>query len=157
MHTGNNYTVRENQDSVDPSNLDIYSKKHFPLCMRHMHEALRADHHHKHNARLAYGLFLKGIGLLYEDAVRFWRDEFTKKMDSNKFEKNYLYNIKHMYGLAGKRVSYSPYSCIKIIMSSVGPGEHHGCPFKQWDASVIKQKILDQGVNAESTFRSLEF
>ncbi|KAJ3653921.1 hypothetical protein Zmor_013146 [Zophobas morio] len=95
VHTGNNYVVRENTDSVDPANLDAYSKKHFPLCMRHMHDVLRAEHHHKHQARLTYGLFLKGIGLLYEDAVRFWRDEFTKKMDSGKFEKSYLYNIKH--------------------------------------------------------------
>ncbi|XP_044268880.1 DNA primase large subunit-like [Tribolium madens] len=149
IHTGQSYTIRQNQESVDPANLDVYSKKHFPPCMKHLHEVLRAEHHHKHKARLTYGLFLKAIGLLYEDALKFWRDEFTRKMDLNQFEKNYVYNIKHMYGLVGKRVSYSPYSCIKIITSSVGPGEHHGCPFKHWDAGLVKQKAIECGVSLE--------
>ncbi|KAJ3653926.1 hypothetical protein Zmor_013149 [Zophobas morio] len=150
VHTGNNYVVRENTDSVDPANLDAYSKKHFPLCMRHMHDVLRAEHHHKHQARLTYGLFLKGIGLLYEDAVRFWRDEFTKKMDSGKFEKSYLYNIKHQYGKVGRMLNYTPYSCMKIILTNVGPGEHHGCPFRNWDPNFIKQKLVEGGISNEN-------
>jgi DNA primase large subunit len=151
LHTGNNYyTARDDHESLDPANIDAYSKRHFPLCMRHMHEVLRADHHLKHQCRLSYGLFLKGIGLLYEDAMRFWREEFTKKMDSNQFEKNHAYNIKHSYGKVGRMLNYSPYSCIKIIMSNVGPGEHHGCPFKHWDPPVIKQKMLEYGISNEN-------
>ncbi|EFA10435.1 DNA primase large subunit-like Protein [Tribolium castaneum] len=149
LHTGQNYRVRENHESVDPADLDAYAKKHFPLCMKHMHEVLRSEHHHKHQGRLTYGLFLKAIGLLYEDALKFWRDEFTKKMDLNQFEKGYVYNIKHMYGLVGKRASYSPYSCVKIITSSVGPGEHHGCPFKHWDVNLVKQKVIECGVSVD--------
>lgn len=46
-----------------------------------MYSALKNDHHLKHNARQQFGLFLKGIGLSLEDALTFWRTEFTKKID----------------------------------------------------------------------------
>lgn len=52
--------------------------------MRNLHEVLRKNHHLKYNGRLQYGLFLKGIGLSLDDAMRFWRDEFTKVMDVDK-------------------------------------------------------------------------
>ncbi|XP_030756767.1 DNA primase large subunit-like [Sitophilus oryzae] len=148
-YTGKDYVTGQNKDAVNIACLDEYSKKHFPLCMRHMHEVLTSTHHLKHNGRLQYGLFLKGIGVLYESANEFWRREFTKAMDSDKFEKKYSYNFKHQYGLVGNRVDYSPYSCIKIIMSNVGPGETHGCPFKHWDNAYLKSKLNEYGVDQE--------
>jgi len=48
--------------------------------MRSMQDALQKEHKLKHGARLQYGLFLKGIGLSLEDAMIFWRSEFTKVM-----------------------------------------------------------------------------
>ena len=30
---------------------------------------------------------------------------------------------------------------MKIINASVGPGENHGCPFKHFDAAVLRQKM----------------
>ena len=48
------------------------------MCMRSMQNALDATHHIKYNARLQYGLFLKGIGLSMDDAIRYFRGEFTK-------------------------------------------------------------------------------
>jgi DNA primase large subunit len=39
--------------------VDELSRKHFPICMRNLHENLRRDHHLKHYGRLQYGLFLK--------------------------------------------------------------------------------------------------
>jgi hypothetical protein len=36
------------------------AQRSFPLCMRSMHETLRAKHHLFHDARMQYGLFLKG-------------------------------------------------------------------------------------------------
>jgi len=39
--------------------VDNLARKHFPMCMRSLHENLRRDHHLKHFGRLQYGLFLK--------------------------------------------------------------------------------------------------
>lgn len=38
-------------------------------------------------------------------------------------------------------MNYTPHSCIKIINSSIGPGENHGCPFKHFDATLLRQKL----------------
>lgn len=52
--------------------------------MKRLHVVLRSEHHLKHQARQQYGLFLKGAGLPLEQALVFWRSEFTKKIDSDK-------------------------------------------------------------------------
>ncbi len=60
------------------------SKKHFPLCMQHLHQNLKANHHLRHHGRQQYGLFIKGIGLTLEEAMKFWKMEFMKVMDGDK-------------------------------------------------------------------------
>ena len=57
------------------------SKKSFPLCMQNIHLHFRQNHHLRHGSRMQYGLFLKGIGLSYEEAMKYFRMEFTKIMD----------------------------------------------------------------------------
>lgn len=52
--------------------------------MKRLHVVLRSEHHLKHQARQQYGLFLKGAGLPLEQALVFWRFEFTKKIDTDK-------------------------------------------------------------------------
>ena len=52
--------------------------------MQKLHQHLRQDHHLKHGARMQYGLFLKGIGLSLEEAMKFWRAEFSKTVDAEK-------------------------------------------------------------------------
>ena len=49
------------------------------------------------------GLFLKTLGLSMDEAYSFWKQEFCKKMDTDKFEKSYGYNIRHMFGKEGKK------------------------------------------------------
>lgn len=78
-YIGKDYATPTNSKDLDPILLDSHSKKHYPMCMRHIHETLKENHHLKYQCRLHYGLFLKGIGLSYEDALNFWREEFTKK------------------------------------------------------------------------------
>merc|ERR1712003_162762 len=115
--------------------------------MRVQHEHIKKNHHIKHGGRMQYGLFLKGIGLSLEDALAFWRSEFTKKISGDKFEKDYSYNIRHNYGKAGKRTDYTPYSCMKIIMKNApGSGDCHGCPFRHWDKGPLKTKIMSYGI-----------
>ncbi|KAE8743590.1 hypothetical protein FOCC_FOCC010837 [Frankliniella occidentalis] len=129
--------------------LDKHARASYPLCMRFLHEALRTHHHLRHFGRLQYGLFLKGIGVSLQDAMRFWREEFTRIMDVDKFEKEHAYNVRYNYGQEGKRTNYTPYSCMKIICSSVGPGDHHGCPFKHSDVKILANKLQAYGISSQ--------
>ncbi|XP_021940458.1 DNA primase large subunit-like isoform X2 [Zootermopsis nevadensis] len=143
-YTGEEYSSLKNSNvgSIQLDQVDLLSLHSFPPCMRKLREHLRSNHHMRHGGRMQFGLFLKGIGLSLEDALQFWRDGFSEKTDAGKFEKNYAYNIRHNYGKEGKRVNYTPYSCLKIIMSSVGPDDAHGCPFRHSDLSHLKQQLL---------------
>jgi DNA primase large subunit len=62
-----------------------------------------------------------------------------------------------MYGQEGKRADYTPYSCIKVINSSVGPGDFHGCPFKHSDPSNLRVKLIEAEIpqNGEITISFL--
>lgn len=146
-YSGNDYSTSKSLVPIE--SLDSLSIKAFPLCMRHLHESLRSNHHLKHGGRLQYGLFLKAIGVVYEDAMRFWRDEFTKNMDLNKFEKNYSYNIRYNYGMEGSKKNYSAYNCMKIIQGNMGAQDSHGCPFKHSDPMTLKNRLGAYGVNTQ--------
>ena len=64
----------------------------------------------------------QGIGLSLDSALSFWRAEFAKGgMADDKFKKEHMYNIRHSYGKEGKRVNYTPASCMSVINSN--PGE----------------------------------
>jgi DNA primase large subunit len=128
---------------VIPEQIDTLAQQSFPLCMKVLHRELRGKHHLKHQGRQQFGLFLKGIGLSLDDALRFWREEFTRSMTADKFEKNYSYNIRHNYGKEGKRTNYTPYGCMKIITGLAAPTseDHHGCPFKNFSSSALKGEL----------------
>ncbi|MCL4122387.1 UNVERIFIED_CONTAM: hypothetical protein GTU68_060364, partial [Idotea baltica] len=153
-YTGSDYSQKKpggGMAQITPEMINQLSAKSFPLCMRQMQEALITSNHLKHGGRMQYGLFLKAAGLKLEDALRFWRSHFTKVMDPDKFDKEYAYNIRHNYGKEGKRTDYTPYSCMKIITSSVGAGDCHGCPFKHSDAAILKQKLSNYNIPQEVT------
>ncbi|CAH1774494.1 unnamed protein product [Owenia fusiformis] len=126
------------------------SEKHFPLCMRQMQDHLKQEHHLKHGGRQQYGLFLKAIGMSLDEAMRFWKMSFAKNIDADKFDKQYSYNIRHNYGKEGKRADYTPYSCMKIIMSNApAAGDAHGCPFKHSDIDMLRQRLQNLRVNKD--------
>uniref|UniRef100_A0A8C9FFL9 DNA primase large subunit n=1 Tax=Pavo cristatus TaxID=9049 RepID=A0A8C9FFL9_PAVCR len=142
-YVGPDYSVQKNTGKISLEHIDALSVKSFPLCMRQLHKALRENHHLRHGGRMQYGLFLKGIGLTLEQALEFWKKEFIKgKVDADKFDKGYAYSIRHNYGKEGKRTDYTPYSCMKIIMSNPpSQGDYHGCPFRHSDPELLKQKL----------------
>ncbi|KFV71402.1 DNA primase large subunit [Dryobates pubescens] len=58
------------------------------------------------------------------------------------FDKGYAYSIRHSYGREGRRTDYTPYSCMKIIISNPpSQGDYHGCPFRHCDAELLRQKL----------------
>lgn len=129
---------------VTAANIDSLAGS-MPLCMSQTHAGLKRDHKLKHWGRLQYGLFLKGAGMSMEESLVFFQREFSKIMTSEQFHKNYSYNIRHMYGKEGKRASYTPYNCRKIIMGQAPQGgDHHGCPYRHYDdqhLSSLLQKM----------------
>ncbi|EHH18451.1 hypothetical protein EGK_15046 [Macaca mulatta] len=134
-YTGQDYSTQGNVGKISLDQIDL-STKSFPPCMRQLHKALRENHHLRHGGRMQYGLFLKGIGLTLEQALQFWKQEFIKgKMDPDK-------NIRHSFGKEGKRTDYTPFSCLKIILSNPpSQGDYHGCPFRHSDPELLKQKL----------------
>ncbi|PVU94050.1 hypothetical protein BB561_002847 [Smittium simulii] len=97
-----------------------------------------------------YGLFLKGIGLKLPEALKFWRNMFSRKYAEDLFNKDYAYNIRHSYGMEGKRANYSPYSCKRVItQNQPGSGDYHGCPFRSFN-SVRLQQFLTGVTNLSS-------
>ncbi|XP_049927939.1 DNA primase large subunit [Epinephelus moara] len=157
-YVGQDYSIQKNVGKISLEQIDSLSGKSFPLCMRQLHQSLRENHHLRHGGRMQYGLFLKGIGLSLEQALQFWRSEFIRgKVDADKFDKAYAYSIRHMFGKEGKRTDYTPYSCMKVILSNApSQGDHHGCPFRHSDPELLKQKLQFYKVSPNGISQILE-
>ncbi|XP_061316542.1 DNA primase large subunit isoform X2 [Pezoporus flaviventris] len=157
-YVGPDYSVQKNTGKISLDQVDALSVRSFPLCMRQLHKALRDNHHLRHGGRMQYGLFLKGIGLTLEQALEFWKKEFIRgKVDTDKFDKGYAYSIRHNYGKEGKRTDYTPYSCMKIIMSNPpSQGDYHGCPFRHSDPELLKQKLQSYKIAPSGITQILE-
>ncbi|GAX18509.1 DNA primase large subunit [Fistulifera solaris] len=133
-----------------------------PLCMRQIHAGLKADHHLKYQARLQYGFFLRGAQLSLEDALLFFQRHF-QKVTNEKFQKEYAYNIRHMYGKEGgtkdgRKEGQLGYGCSKIIGGLVAPSsanEHHGCPFKHYDEQNLHRLLQKLNIGDEKDRREI--
>lgn len=119
-----------------------------PLCMANMMAKLREQHHLRHAGRMQLGVFLKGCGLTMDESLQFWRTEFGKgQINSEKFEKTYAYNIRHHYGKEGKRRNLTPFACMRIINDRPGPGEHNGCPYREFEEGRLKTALRSVGTD----------
>lgn len=128
---------------------------HMPLCMRQLQDGLKADKKLKHWGRLQYGLFLKGAGMSMEDALLFFQRHFSI-VTGEKFQKEYAYGIRHMYGKEGKRASYTPYNCSKIIMGNApNAGDHHGCPYRHYDEQSLRSLLQRLKIGNEQDRRNI--
>ncbi|GFP99472.1 probable DNA primase large subunit [Phtheirospermum japonicum] len=145
-YLGPDYSQPKEHAEISLKDIDQVAKSSFPLCMRHLFDKLREDHHLKHGGRMQLGLFLKGVGLKLDDALAFWKAEFSRKVGAERFDKEYAYGIRHNYGKEGKRTDYTPYSCQKIILSTPGVGDHHGCPYRHFSEENLKAALSKMGV-----------
>ncbi|KAA8902507.1 hypothetical protein TRICI_005868 [Trichomonascus ciferrii] len=125
--------------------VDALASKHFPMCMRWMHNSDRARHHAFYDNRTQYGLFLKGIGLSVEESLKFWRSVFNTLTDDQYKKQNYAYNVRHSYGLEGSRQDYRPKNCMEIIKAT-DTSKHCGCPFRGFEISRLTDELKAMGI-----------
>lgn len=117
---------------VTVDNIDTEAR-YFPPCMQHLHTKLRNTHRLSHYARLHYSLFLKDSGMLLEDAINYWKEEYSKPHSCSSIcshhwqssERKFVYSIRHLYGLEGSRKTYKSPNCefmsvSKILVTSKG-------------------------------------
>ncbi|KAF8276476.1 putative DNA primase large subunit [Trypanosoma cruzi] len=129
------------------------AQTHFPLCMRQVDEHLRREGHLKHHGRFTYGLFLKAIGLSLQDSMTLFSSLMTVKGvagNSEAFAKTaYGYNIRHNYGMEGKKTSYSSMSCATLLALPpvVDRFDCHGCPFRFKDEGAFRSMLLKEQPN----------
>ncbi|AQZ18538.1 PRI2 (YKL045W) [Zygosaccharomyces parabailii] len=125
---------------------NVYSKEiasNYPLCVKNLFAGLKQHHHLRYNGRQQLSLFLKGIGLSMDEALKFWSEAFTAgSVTSDKFNKEYRYNFRHNYGLEGARINYRPWDC-RTILSKPRParGEYHGCPYRDWNVDKLSSEL----------------
>ncbi|KAL8519043.1 hypothetical protein ACS0TY_010114 [Phlomoides rotata] len=146
-YLGPDYSQPKDHAEISLKDINQIAKSSFPLCMRHLFDKLREDHHLKHGGRMQLGLFLKGVGLKLDDALAFWKSEFSRKVGAERFDKEYAYGIRHNYGKEGKRTDYTPFSCQKIVSSTPGVGDHHGCPYRHFSEENLRAALNKMGVS----------
>lgn len=89
-------------------------------------------------------------GLSLEDALRFWETRFAKAVPHDQFQKQYAYSFRHMYGKEGARKTYTPYSCMKIIMGTPPePGAHHGCPYRHASDVQLGNMLMNLSIDGK--------
>lgn len=131
--------------------------KHYPLCATHLQKSLLSSHHLRYQGRQQLSLFLKGIGLNIDEAMKFWSFQFTQGgMSLEKFDKEYKYNIRHTYGLEGARINYKPWDC-GTILSKPKPTkqEAHGCPYRDLSTEALVVNLNDMGINDRSDINGI--
>ncbi|CAD5179592.1 unnamed protein product [Musa acuminata subsp. malaccensis] len=149
-YLGPDYSQPKEFSEISLKDIDQLASSSFPLCMRHLFDKLRENHHLKHGGRMQLGLFLKAVGLKLEDALAFWKSEFSQKIGAERFDKEYSYSIRHNYGKEGKRTDYTPYACHKIISSTPSVGDHHGCPYRHFSEENLRAALGKMGVGGRS-------
>lgn len=115
---------KENKEKVNLTDLEKLTR-FFPPCMGYLYKNLKVNHRLGHNARFSLSLFLKDIGMSLNESIVFWQSEYSKPSKcegkcTHTWQKNsskYIYSIRHMYGLEGKRANYCSFSCSKIQVS----------------------------------------
>ncbi|XP_037077852.1 probable DNA primase large subunit [Pollicipes pollicipes] len=84
-----------------------------------LHAELRRRHRLPHRDRVALSLFLKDAGLPLEENLRFWQREYSRPAGDGsvcthtwaRCQRRYVYSVRHMYGLEGRRWPCDSHSC----------------------------------------------
>lgn len=140
--------------AVKAGDVQRLAQTHFPPCMRMIDTHLRREGHLKHHGRFTYGLFLKAIGLSLDDSMELFATLMKVKGGGSveAFAKTaYGYNVRHNYGMEGKKTSYSSASCATILGLPPTVDQHdcHGCPFRYRDEGALRTMLGKEVCNAK--------
>lgn len=111
--------------------------------------------------RRSYHRRYQVLGLSIDEAILFWRKSFSNIQD-DKFNKEYRYNIRHSFGLEGKRANYAAkryvrclvptslafrltvaLSCQQILLADQpGTSDNHGCPYRHFAPENLQTALL---------------
>lgn len=100
-----------------------------PPCIYGIVEKLEKNRHLKHRDRQTITLFLKDAGASVEETADYLRSKFD--CTAERFNKEYLYHVRHGYGLVGKMAKYKAFSCSVMASMSSSP-EAVGCAFSDY-------------------------
>ncbi|XP_071441609.1 DNA primase large subunit-like [Hetaerina americana] len=151
------------------SNMVDRESDFFPPCALNVLQTLRHDHRVRHHARIELSLFLKGIGMDVNEAIKFWKEEYSKTPHCseqgskccqhvwrNDYSR-YIYNIQHLYGLKGSCKNYYTKSC--STLQSAGSKTEEGCPFVRMNTKdllkVLPRAVSDRCGHSESSHKNL--
>ena len=111
----------------------------------------------KYRAHLDNNMLIGAIGLSVEEALTFWRTAFSTT-PADKFDKDYRYNVRHVYGLEGGRKNYRAKSCQQLLTETQpGPGEAHGCPYRTFSWENLTAFLGQQmGVRDPAVLRTVQ-
>lgn len=121
-----------------------------PPCSARLYRKLSVDGKLKHQERLQFYAYLRMVGMPVEDAVSLIRLNFCRngKMTEDTFNKQYMYNIEHVYGLKGNRKGALCKSCESLSREQPGTGFTFGCPFSSCSASDLED-LLSTSIKAD--------
>ena len=139
-------------DKLTLGNFHVAFQRSFPPCMRLPIEWMREKKTRlKNSGRNMLAPFLRSAGFSLEDSLSWWKKEFLRdsSVDNEKFEKNYTYNIKWVYGKAGRMKPALPMSCTALIaMEFPSADQSHGCPFKVLEEPALAILLKKWAVSA---------
>lgn len=121
--------------------------KCLPPCIWEIIQSLKLNGHIFNYERLIINRFFYSMGINIEELISFLKKYY--KINEEQFNKEYIYNIRHVYGLEGKKANYKNMSCKQIISSNQ---QCSGCPFfnKTYEKYFIENKLIDSFKGYES-------
>ncbi|GIQ80804.1 DNA primase large subunit, eukaryotic/archaeal [Kipferlia bialata] len=126
----------------------------FPPCMAAIHHHLNGKYTLKHQGRLQFWSYLRACGMPVEDVASYTQRAMAKGgKTQEEWQKQYMYALRHVYGLEGKRQKMEPWGCRTIIAKGApqsAAGECHGCPFRYLPAKAILPQALQKWYGLKS-------
>ncbi|KAH0576508.1 DNA-directed DNA polymerase alpha, DNA primase subunit [Spironucleus salmonicida] len=136
----------------------VIQQKKIPLCAVRLIREMQKNAHLQYQGRLQLTTFLRDAGMSMEETILLFQSAFTAggKITIDKFNKEYAYNIKHVYGQVGARKGAHCSGCERIIDQIPGKGQYHGCPFTNLNLTSIGELIsLNYKCDIEDSIKSI--